>query len=171
MEDTVYLTSALPGVLLALGLMLATLSFTKHMPQGSYGFILGSGALLMVGYSTRFVAETFAPVRDALSAIDQRQIDSARVLGANTARRFQTIVLPSVAPGLAAAFVIAFNAIVKELPVTLLLGGATGLKTLSFRVWDRYSESLWHDAGLAGLILVALALASAVFTTRWRQHG
>ena len=40
----------------------------------------------------------------------------------------------------------------QRLPVTLLLGVATGLKTLSFRVWDRYAESLWRDAGLAGLI-------------------
>ena len=171
MEDGVYLTSALPGVLLALGLMLATLTITKHLPGGSYGLIIGSGVLLMVGYATRFVAEVFAPVRDALAAIDTRQIDSARVLGADVRRRFKTVILPSAAPGIAAAFVIGFNAIVKELPVTLLLGGATGLKTLSFRVWDRYSESLWHDAGLAGLLLVALALASAVFTMRWRQNG
>jgi len=81
------------------------------------------------------------------------------------------VVLPAVSPGLAVAAMIGFNAIVKELPVTLLLGGATGIKTLSFRVWDRYSESLWHDAGVAGLLLVALALTSAVFTHRWRRNG
>ena len=169
-EDCVYVTSALPGVLLALGLMLATLVLTKHLPPGAYGAILGSGFLLMLGYATRFVAEVFAPVRDALASVDVRQVNSARVLGAKSFRRFKTVILPSAAPGIAAAFVIGFNAIVKELPVTLLLGGATGLNTLSFRVWDRYSESLWHDAGLAGLLLVALALASAVLTMRWRQH-
>ena len=82
----------------------------------------------------------------------------------------RTVVVPAVTPGIAVALVIGFNAIVKELPVTLLLGGATGLKTLSFRVWDRYAESLWHDAGLAGLILVGLALASAWATHQWRRH-
>jgi iron(III) transport system permease protein len=170
-EDGVYLTSALPGVLLALGLMLATLFVTQYFPTGTYGVVLGSGALLILGYATRFIAEVFAPLRDALSAIDDRQIDSARALGADGWKRFKTVILPSAAPGIAAAFLIGFNAIVKELPVTLLLGGATGLKTLSFRVWDRYSESLWHDAGLAGLMLVALALVSAALTMRWRQHG
>jgi len=171
LEEVVYSTSAFPGVLLALGLLLAALKLTSALPSGAYAAVLGSGVLLMLGYATRFIAEVFAPLRDAFAAIDQRQVDSARVLGADSLKRLKTVILPATAPGVAVAFVIGFNAIVKELPVTLLLGGSTGLKTLSFRVWDRYSESLWHDAGVAGLLLVALALASAVLTTRWRRHG
>ena len=171
MEDGVYLTSALPGVLLALGLILAALRFTSHLPPGSYGVLLSSGALLLLGYSTRFVAEVFAPLRVAFSGLDPRQAESASVLGAGPIKRLRTVILPAVGPGVAVGLLIGFNAIVKELPVTLLLGGATGLKTLSFRVWDRYNESLWHDAGVAGLLLVGLALASAVLTTRWRKNG
>jgi ABC-type Fe3+ transport system permease subunit len=125
----------------------------------------------MLGYATRFVAEVFAPLRDGFAAIDPRQIESARVLGAGPFKRARTVVLPAIGPGLAVSAVIGFNAIVKELPVTLLLGGATGLKTLSFRVWDRYSESMWHDAGVAGLLLVLLALIAAALTHRWRQNG
>ena len=169
LEDGVYLTSALPGVLLALGLMLAALLFSPFFGPNTYRMLLASGALLMIGYATRYVAEVFAPLRVAFQGLDQRQIESARVLGASASRRFKTVVLPSIAPGVAVAFVIGFNAIVKELPVTLLLGSATGLRTLSFRIWDRYNESLWHDAGVAGLLLVVLAFASAVLTVRWRQ--
>jgi len=170
-EDGVYLTSALPGVLLALGLIVAAVRFTRPFGVEVYGVVLASGALLMVGYATRFVAEVFAPLRVAFGAIDQRQVESARVLGAGAWKRFRTVLLPSIAPGVVVACLIGFNAIVKELPVTLLLGGATGLKTLSFRVWDRYNEALWHDAGLAGLWLVALALISAVLTIRWRKNA
>jgi iron(III) transport system permease protein len=169
LEDGVYLTSALPGVLLALGLMLAALHFSPFVGPGTYIALLGSGVLLMMGYATRYVAEVFAPLRVAFQGLDPRQIESAQVLGAGTMRRLQTVVLPSIAPGVAVAFMIGFNAIVKELPVTLLLGSATGLKTLSFRVWDRYNESLWHDAGVAGLLLVVLALGSAALTVRWRK--
>jgi iron(III) transport system permease protein len=169
LEDAVYLTSALPGVLLALGLMLAALHFSPSFGPGTYILLLGSGALLMMGYATRYVAEVFAPIRVSFQGLDPRQIESAKVLGAGPIRRLQTVVLPSIAPGVAVAFMIGFNAIVKELPVTLLLGSATGLKTLSFRVWDRYNESLWHDAGVAGLLLVLLALASAALTVRWRR--
>ena len=56
MEDGVYLTSALPGVLLALGLMIAALEFTRPLGTHVYGWVLGSGLLLMLGYATRFVA-------------------------------------------------------------------------------------------------------------------
>ena len=170
LEDSVYLTSALPGVLLALGLMLATLRLTALFPEGTYGLVIGSGLLLFLGYATRFLAEVYAPLKDGLTALDQRQIDSAKVLGASSLKRMRTVVIPAVTPGITVALVIGFNAIVKELPVTLLLGGATGLKTLSFRVWDRYAESLWHDAGLSGLILVSLALMSAWATQHWRTH-
>ena len=171
LEDGVYLTSALPGVLLALGLLIAAVRFTRPLGAEVYGAVLASGALLLVGYATRFVAEVFAPLRVAFGAIDRRQIESARVLGAGPWKQFRTVLFPSVAPGVVVAGLIGFNAIVKELPVTLLLGGATGLKTLSFRVWDRYNEALWHDAGLAGLWLVALALTSAVLTIRWRKNA
>ena len=125
----------------------------------------------MLGYSTRFVAEVFAPLRVAFLSLDPRQEESARVLGASTWKRWKEVTLPALAPGLTVAWVIGFNAIVKELPVTLLLGGATGLRTLSFRVWDRYNESLWHDAGLAGLLLVTLALGSVLMTLSWRRHA
>lgn len=170
-EDGVYLTSALPGVLLALGLMIAALEFTRPLGTQVYGWVLGSGVLLMVGYATRFVAEVYAPLRVAFGRLDPRQMESAAVLGAGRWKRFRTVLLPGVKPGVMVALLIGFNAIVKELPVTLLLGGATGLKTLSFRVWDRYNESLWHDAGVAGLCLVGLALVSAVLTLRWRQNA
>lgn len=170
-EDGVYLTSALPGVLLALGLMIAALRFTRPFGTQVYGWVLGTGVLLMVGYATRFVAEVYAPLRVAFGRLDPRQLESAVVLGAGRWKRFCTVLLPSVKPGVIVALLIGFNAIVKELPVTLLLGGATGLKTLSFRVWDRYNESLWHDAGVAGLCLVGLALISAVLTLRWRQNA
>ena len=71
---------------------------------------------------------------------------------------------------MAAAFVLALLAVLKELPVTLLLGGAMGVQTLAFRVWDRYREALFHDAGLAGLLLVGLALVALMGTLRWRRH-
>ncbi|MFT4976034.1 MAG: ABC-type Fe3+ transport system permease subunit [Myxococcota bacterium] len=102
--------------------------------------------------------------------LDPRQEESARVLGASRARWLAQIALPALAPGVAATGLLLFLAILKELPVTLLLGGAVGLRTLAFRVWDRYNEALWHDAGLAGLILFSMSLAVVVTTLRWRRH-
>ncbi|MEC7986881.1 MAG: ABC transporter permease subunit, partial [Myxococcota bacterium] len=102
--------------------------------------------------------------------LDPRQEESAQLLGASPKRWFYTIAMPQLHPSLKAAYLIAFLAIIKELPVTLLLGGATGMKTLAFRIWDRYEEALWHDAGLSGLILLCTSLVLCLITLRWRRH-
>jgi len=169
-EQAAALTSALPGVLIALGLMQAALSLSRGLGGGTaYKLLLTSGTLLGAGYAARFLAEVFAPLKTTMLQVDPRVLDAARLLGASPGRIAGRIVLPAVAPGVSVAALIGLLAIAKELPVTLLLGGATGLNTLSFRVWDRYAESLWHDAGLAGLALCLMALGGVLTTLRWRR--
>ncbi len=173
LDEGVFLTSAMPGVLLAFGLMLAALGVARMSPAAGplYAALLGSGVLLMLGYSSRFLAETYSPVRASFAGIDPRLGESARVLGVPRSRWLARVELPLVAPGLAAGLLLATLAILKELPVTLLLGGAMGVQTLAFRVWDRYREALWHDAGLSGLLLIALSLSLVLLTLRWRRSG
>jgi iron(III) transport system permease protein len=169
LSQLVYLASALPGVLLAFGLM--ALALTLSAPFGTYAALLSSGALLMAGYAARFLAEAFGPLRTGVGQLDRRHEESCAVLGAPAGKWFARIALPQLRPSLAAAYLVAFIAILKELPITLLLGGATGLNTMAFRIWDRYSEALWHDAGLASLLLVGCALAMTLLTLRWRRHA
>lgn len=170
-EHATLLTSALPGVLLALGLVLAALGLSRQLGDGrqAYALLTGSGALLFAGYAVRFLAEGFAVLKASVLQLDPRQEASALALGAPPARWLGRIAAPALAPGLAATFLLLFVAILKELPVTLLLGGATGVRTLAFRVWDRYNEALWHDAGAAGLLLLGASLAVVLATLRWRR--
>jgi iron(III) transport system permease protein len=90
-------------------------------------------------------------------------------LGASRWRWARAIVLPSLRSSIFAAYLLVFVAILKELPVTLLLGGPVGVRTLAFRVFDRYNEALFHDAGLAGLLLMAVTLSAFVLTIRWQR--
>jgi len=171
-ERAVYLTSALPGVLLAFGLLLLALAASRWTDASRelYAALTGSGVLLVLGYAARFLSQAFAGLEAAVLGLDRRQEESARVLGAGPWRRLRRVTLPQLAPGSAAAALLCFLAIVKELPVTLLLGNAMGLRTLSFRAWDRYREAFLPDAGLAGLLLVGLGLVAVAFSLRWRRH-
>lgn len=173
LEQGTYLTSALPGVLLAFGLMLFALFLSRGLGRGSgvYRALTDSGLLLMLGYAMRFLAQAYASLKTAVLHLDPRQEASARTLGVRPRRWFGRVALPAVAPGAAAAFVLVLLAVIKELPVTLLLGGAMGLRTLSFRVYDRYQEAFLHDAGLAGLLMVAVAVGIVAVSLRWRQHA
>jgi len=164
-EQVAYLPSAVPGVLVAFGLLLAGLALTRGLGHAEwYAPLLGSGVLLVTGWSLRFVAEAFGPLRASALQVDPRLWQAARVLGGQRGRYLSSVVAPALAPGAGAAALVAFVAVLKELPVTLVLGSATGLRPLPYRIWDRYSEALWHDAGLAGLVLVAVALG-AVWST------
>ena len=170
-DHSVYMTGALPGILLGGGLLLAALGLSRQFPDsGMYAWLQGSGILLMLGYAIRFIPESFAPLKTALLHIDPRHDEAARTLGSSFGKRLRHIHIPAMTPGIAAASVLVFVAILKELPITLLLGGAMGLTPLSYRVWERYEEAFLPDAGLAGLVLLSLALAAALLTLRFRRH-
>ena len=148
--------------------MRASLAVTSY--TGGYAWITASGILLLIGYAMRFMAEAFGPLYSGITQLDIRQEESAKLLGASDIKWFHKIAFPLLKPNISAAYLIVFLAIIKELPVTLLLGGATGMKTLAFRIWDRYEEALWHDAGLSGLILLCISLLLCLLTLRWRRY-
>lgn len=172
LDDAVYIGSALPGVLLAFGLLLVALALGRTLPvPGLYSVLISSGILLVLGYLMRFLAEAFASLRSALGLLDPRLADSARVLGVSQARFRRQVALPLLTPGIAASAILVWLSLLKELPVTLLLGGAMGLDTLAFRIFDRYQEALLHDAGAAGLMLLGLAIVATLITLPWRRHA
>ena len=123
--------------------------------------MLSSGVLLWVGYATRFLAEAFGPIQASLHQYPTAHVEIARSLNRFPGAWLRSSLLPHLKPALVTSLLISALAILKELPITLLLGGATGRRTLAFRTWDRYNEAMWHDAGVSGLILV---LGSLVLT-------
>jgi iron(III) transport system permease protein len=54
----------------------------------------------------------------------------------------------------------------KEMPATLLLR-PLGLDTLTVEVWLRTSESMWEEAALPALTIVAAGLLPVVLAIRW----
>lgn len=149
LERAVYLSSAMPGVLLAFGLLLIALATSRLVdPEGNFYYMLtGSGLLLMIGYATRFIAEAYSSLKTNILKLSLRQKETARALGAGLWKQSRYITGPALLPGIATAFIICLLAIMKELPVTLILSGAMGLHTLSFRMFDRYQDAFLPDAG------------------------
>lgn len=175
MENTTYLTSALPGVLLAFALLRLKLGLNRHAPVEVAGTSLWdgletAGVLLIVGYLMRFLAEAYAMIKPALLNMDLRQEESARSLGAGRLKVLTTITLPMIRPGLMAAFLLLFVSIAKELPVTLMLT-PTGVQTLAYRVFNAQEEASFPDVGVSGLILVGLALGMQAMLSKRRRNA
>ena len=105
----------------------------------------------------RFLSEGYAALKPAFLSLDLRHEESAQTLGATPWRIFRRITLPAIKPGMKAAYLLLFIAIAKELPITLMLT-PLGKQTLAYRIFDAQQEGVLSDAGLAALILLAMAL-------------
>lgn len=148
---------AVPGPVVAVGVVitLAALDRQRWLPGGA--LLVGSMAGLVYGLTVRFLAVSYHAVEAGMAGVPPNVVAGARVLGAGPARVAWRIELPLVRPGLlAAASLVAIDTL-KELPITLLLR-PFGTDTLSVWVWQATSESLWVQAAVPSLAMVALGL-------------
>jgi iron(III) transport system permease protein len=171
LDHGVFLVSAMPGILVAFGLGLAAVWLPEHLglPPVRDG-LRQAGVLVVLGYATRYLAEGHGGFKAAVLRLDPRLEESARALGAGPGRRLTKISLPLLAPAAVAGFLLLFLALIKELPVTLMVA-PLGVRTLAYRVWERYTEGFLPDAAAAGLTLLTLALAAQLLTLKWRRHA
>jgi iron(III) transport system permease protein len=146
---------ALPGLLVALSLVFWTLSGPAWT-----GRFYQTVPLLVAAYVVHFGAQAMRASQVAVAGVPRRLDDAARSLGAGRARRFRTVELPLMAPGLLAGGGLVLLSTMKELPATLLLR-PTSIDTLAVHVWRAREAARWSETGLASLVLVAL---SAVLT-------
>jgi iron(III) transport system permease protein len=111
---------AAPGAVIAIG-ALAIFAFARE--AGWVGGLSAGLALtaLIWTYAARFAAAGLQPIDAGLKRLAGGLDASARTLGAGPWRRFWRIDLPIAAPSLAAAALIIFVEILKELPATLIL--------------------------------------------------
>jgi iron(III) transport system permease protein len=73
--------------------------------------------------------------------------------------------LPLIRGGLLTAVVLVFVETMKEMPATLLLR-PVGLNTLAVEIWERTTESMWQEAAVPALTLVAVGLLPVVLLIR-----
>ncbi|HEU5302866.1 MAG TPA: iron ABC transporter permease [Acidimicrobiia bacterium] len=140
---------ALPGLVIALALVFWVLGTPV------VGGLYQSFALLVFAYVVHFGAQAMRASQVAVGGLPRRVEDAARSLGAGRVRRFRTVELPLMAPGLAAGGGLVLLATMKELPATLLLA-PIGFETLATRVWSATEAGSLARAGLASLVLVGL---------------
>ncbi len=126
LEGAIYLTSSVPGVLVAVGILQLILGLKREAPldiggASAWTLLEGVGIFLFVGYLMRFLSQGYAALKPALLRVDASQEEAALGLGASAWRRFRAVVLPTIAPGAIAAYTLIFLSIAKELPITLML--------------------------------------------------
>ncbi|MCH9815580.1 MAG: iron ABC transporter permease [Actinomycetia bacterium] len=146
---------ALPGLVVALALV----SWVINAPS-AFGAFYQTFPLLILGYVLHFGAQSLRSSQSALGSVPPRFDEAAATLGAAAPRRFASIDLPLVLPGLLAAGGLVLLSTLKELPATLILA-PIGFETLATVIWNAAEDGFYAQVGITSLTLIAL---SAVLT-------
>jgi iron(III) transport system permease protein len=161
---------ALPGSVVALGMLLLLSSFNK--PASAIfgaGFLLSGSLLgLLYGYAVRFIAIGYNGIESGLEKITPNMEMAARTLGAATPRVLGRVHAPLLRGSLLTVVLLVFVDVLKELPLTLFLR-PFGMDTLSVWTFMLASESAWQAAALPALIIVALSAGPALLLLRWTR--
>ncbi len=151
---------ALPGILIGLGLLFWTLKTDLGNP------LRNTVALLVFGYVVRFGGQTMRTSQVAVTAVSTQLSDAARTLGATWARRFRTIDLPLMAPGLLAGGGLVMLSAMKELPITLLIA-PFDFPTLTTKAFNSIEEAFLAEAGVwSGLLVLLSGILTWLFIVR-----
>jgi iron(III) transport system permease protein len=155
---------AVPSTIVGVGLI------SLWNRPGPLGMVYGTDAMLLLGYSARFLPVAALAVAASARYVPISHEEAAAVSGAGWLRTMWRIVLPQMRMGLAAAWVIAFVLAFGELGVSILVA-PPGEATLPVRVYTLIANTPpSHLAALAllqaGVIFAPLAALAATVSLR-----
>ena len=164
---------ALPGILLAVGLLGAATGVDRELTAAlrdtfDYrgGLILsGTAFLLVYAYVCRFLTVSYNSIHSGFAGLSPVFDDAARTLGAAPASVVRRVHLPLLRPSLIAAGLLVFVDAMRELPATLLLR-PFNFDTLATRVYWLASDEKLSEASTAALVIVALGIGPALLANR-----
>jgi iron(III) transport system permease protein len=139
---------ALPGLVVALALGAVVLGWVRPLYQ--------TIPVLILAYTVHFGSQATRSAQVAVGAVPPRLDDAARMLGASRRRRFWSIELPLMRPGLIAGGGLVLLSTMKELPATLLLA-PPNFSTLATRIWNASESGQLAQVGVASVLLVLLS--------------
>jgi iron(III) transport system permease protein len=159
-ERLSYLPMALPGLVVALGLVAFSVRYALSLYQ--------SALELVIAYAILFLPLAVVGVRSAMSQAPPRLEEVARSLGSGPTEVFRRVTLPLIAPGLGAGFALVFISSATELTATLLLR-PTGVNTLATQFWT-YTTNFSYGAAApyAGLMVLISAVPAYLLSRRMR---
>ena len=153
MERSVYIANALPGVVIALVLVLVATRVILPLYQ--------TLPLLVAAYVVLFLPLAHGSVKSNWEKISRRLEEAGWMLGRRPSEVFLRVTLPLLAPGIVSGAALVFIATLKELPATLMLSPA-GFHTLAFRTFDALDDGHLDRAAVPALVLLVVALGGVL---------
>lgn len=164
---------AVPGTVLAIGLMTPIFALDNVLADGferffgvSVGLLIsGSGAALVYAYVVRFLAISAGGVESGLQKLSPSLDAAARALGETAGGTMQRVHLPLLRPALGAAALLVFVDCMKELPATLLLR-PLNFETLATHLYGEAARGTYEDGSVAATCIILVGLIPVIMLAR-----
>ncbi|MFE3837275.1 ABC transporter permease [Pseudogemmobacter sonorensis] len=145
------LPNALPGIVVAVGLILAwNQPWLPVTPYNTALILLLAYCCILLPQPVRYATAAFHQIGDNLEA-------AARVCGATPVTAFRRILLPLIAPGLLASMLLVFAVATRELVASVVVA-PVGVRVISTYIWRQFEQ------GSVGLGM-AMAFVTILITT------
>jgi iron(III) transport system permease protein len=156
-ERSTYIANALPGIVVGLALVVASLRLVPPVYQ--------TALLLVAAYAILFLPRAVVTVRAGLEQAPAVLDDVAHSLGTGPLATARRVTLPLIAPSLGAGAALVFLAISTELTATLMLS-PIGTRTLATEFWSASSELRYGAAAPYALLLVLVSIPATILLMR-----
>lgn len=167
---------AVPGVVIAIGILIPGLAFDKWFVNfagtklgWSVGFIINGTIIgLLFAYSVRFLAVSYNPIEAGVKKVGDSLGHASRLLGASRWRQTREINVPLLKSGLLSGAILVFVDVLKELPLTLLLK-PYGVTTLSTKAYEYASDERIAESAFPSLVIIAVGILPIIFLNKLIQ--
>ncbi len=157
---------AVPGAVIVVGLLLPVGWLQDQFPNWGIGALVTTTAVGIVwAYLVRFCAVALQSVQSGYARIPASLDDSARMLGARSGRLLTRVHWPLLRSSTAAAALLVFVDVMKELPATMVLRPFNS-DTLAVVAYQLARDERLGDAALPSLALVLVGLVPVMLLSR-----
>jgi iron(III) transport system permease protein len=157
---------AIPGAVIVVGLLLPVGWIQAKWPQASVGYWVTATVLGVIwAYVVRFSGVALQSVQSGYAKIPTSFDDSARMLGTNGLNLLRRVHLPLLKRSTAAAALLVFVDVMKELPATLVLR-PFNMDTLAVVTYQLARDERLGEAALPALALVLVGLLPVLLLSR-----
>ncbi len=157
---------AVPGAVIVVGLLLPVGWLQAAMPQWGVGALVTATAVGIVwAYLVRFCAVALQSMQSGYARIPLSLDDSARMLGTGGAGLLARVHWPLLQRSTAAAALLVFVDVMKELPATMVLRPFNS-DTLAVVAYQLARDERLGEAALPSLALVAVGLVPVILLSR-----
>ena len=157
---------AIPGAVVVVGLLLPVGWIQEWQPQWQVGYFVTATALGIVwAYLVRFSAVALQSIQSGYSRVPVSLDESARMLGAGSVALLARVHWPLLHRSVAAAALLVFVDVMKELPVTLVLRPFNS-DTLAVVAYQLARDERLGEAALPCLALVLVGLLPVILLNR-----